>query len=122
MKYLLIDITEQSSRLNGGTMWRLEFYCLDDGTTHEMTVDGSYRNFQRQGWAQVVQNPNPWGVYTKLKRTKRVTRKNIPVVSADSPVNQEFQCQDQAQAQALMQLDLEDRKPVHQLDKIFSFE
>jgi hypothetical protein len=109
MKYILIDRTTQPSRLNAVTMWRLTFYCVDDSTYHEMTVDSSYTNFRRSGWDHVVQDSNPWGVYRDLKRTDRLTRRGTHVVTADSRAKCTFELRDQAEALDLVQLDLAQR-------------
>jgi hypothetical protein len=105
MEYILIDINQQPSRLNGVTMWRLTFYCLTDGTLHEMTVDNSYANFRRSGWNHVVTDPRPWGVYRDLKRTTRKTRRGLSVVSADSRAKCVLELDDQDLAIALVELD-----------------
>ena len=108
-EYILIDQTEQPSHLNGGTMWRLTFYCIDDHTVHEMTVDSSYRNFARSGWNHVVRDPNPWGVYSNLKRTDRTTRTGTQVVTADSAARIVYRCESHEEALALMQASIDSR-------------
>lgn len=119
MEYILIDRQEQTSRLNGGTMWRLTFYCIDDGTVHEMTVDSSYRNFSRQGWDQVVHTPNPWGVYAGLKRTRRTTRQGVPVITADSKPNIVHPCTDHAEALRLAEMDIDSRNQHSTFGELF---
>jgi len=109
MEYILIDLQQQPSRLNSVTMWRLTFYCLDDGTVHEMTVDNSYVNFKRQGWDHVVTDPRPYGVYKDLKRTKRMTKKGVAVVSADSRAKCIVELDDQATALKLVEIDQDHR-------------
>jgi len=121
-KYILIDREESESRLNGVRMWRLTFYCVDDGTFHEMTVDSSYRNFTRSGWNHVVESDSPWGVYLGLKRSRRVTRQGRSVVSADSRVQVMLQCEDQAEALALTELDIQQRSPTGQFHELFENE
>ena len=122
MKYIMIDRQESRSRLNGVTMWRLTFYCVDDGTFHEMTVDSSYTNFKKSGWNHVVAHESPWAVYLDLKRTDRRTRQKTPVVSADSRVNVAFQCEDLAEAQALVELDISQRNTTSQFHELFTNE
>lgn len=119
MEYILIDRQEQVSRLNGGTMWRLTFYSIDDGTVHEMTVDSSYRNFSRQGWDVVVHAANPWGVYTGLKRTRRVTRQKVPVITADSKPNIVYHCTDHAEALRLAEMDIDSRNQHNTFGELF---
>ena len=119
MNYILIERTEQPSALNGGTMWRLTFYCVADGTYHEMTVDASYTNFKRAGWDHVVADPSPWGVYKDLKRTTRRTRTGMAVVSADSRAKCTFELANQDEALALVQLDIDQRSGVNQYADLF---
>jgi len=119
MEYILIDLSEQASRLNGGTMWRLTFYSIDDGTVHEMTVDSTYRNFARQGWDQVVVSPNPWAVYTGLRRTRRVTRQGTPVITADSHPCIVYQCSDHAEALRLAEMDIDSRNQHNTFGELF---
>jgi len=109
-KYVLVERNSQPSR-NGVTMWRLTFYCLDDGSLWEMTVDSSYRNFRRQGWDHVVEADNPWGIYKGLKRTQRMTKTNMPVLTADGMAELIYRCEDQAQARALVELNEEEINP-----------
>ena len=110
-KYILVDRQQQPSRLNGVQMWRLTFYCLDDGTTWDMTVDSSYRNFKRQGWDHVVEDPRPWGVYQGLRRTDRVTRDNRPVLTADGQAELIYRCEDQDEADQLVLLNEQEIRP-----------
>jgi len=83
-EWLLVDITEDLSRLNGNVYWRLTFLNVIDNTIWETTVDGSYRNFSRSGWDRIVSDPNPWGIYSGLKRSKRTARSGNGVITADS--------------------------------------
>ena len=108
-KYILIDRVEQPSKLNGGYFWRLKFYCLDDKTYCEMTVDPSYRNFDR--WRAVVQDESPWGVYDQIRRVNRKTKENLQVVTADNPARLIYRATDQEQALQLVELDLQDEPP-----------
>jgi hypothetical protein len=119
MNYILIERTEQPSALNGGRMWRLTFYCVDDGTYHEMTVDPNYTNFKRAGWDHVVRDANPWGVYRDLKRTDRRTRSGMAVVSADSRAKCTFELADQTEALNLVQLDQDQRRGVNSYSDLF---
>ena len=109
MNYILIERTEQPSQLNGVRMWRLTFYCVNDGTVHEMTVDPSYTNFKRSGWDHVVEDACPWGVYRDLKRTTRRTRTGLAVVSADSRAKCTFELATQTLALDLVELDQDQR-------------
>lgn len=112
MDYVLVEREEFDSRLNPGVRsWRLTFYCVDDGTFWEMTVDNSYKNFRKSGWDHVVRDPEPWASYADLQRTQRLARSGFPIASADSParVNHRFESRDQALQ--IMQLDYEQRNP-----------
>ena len=122
MKYILIEIQQQPSRLNGVSMWRLTFYCLDDGTYHEMTVDNSYSNFKRSGWDHVVTDPNPYGVYKDLKRTARKTARGVSVLTADSRAKCVLELEDQDQALALVQLDQDQRRGGNNFGDLFDRE
>jgi hypothetical protein len=102
-EYILVDITESVSHLNGGRYWRLTFVSLDDGTTHEMTVDPAYTNFKRSGWNHIVADPYPFGVYSGLKRTKKTTAKGTPVVSADGKARIVYRCRDDTELAGLVQ-------------------
>jgi hypothetical protein len=86
MNYILIDRRSQPGR-NGTQMWRLTWWCIDDDTAWEMTVDSSYRNFRQSGWDHVVNHDCPWGVYSGLQRTGRRTAAGTGVLTADSPAD-----------------------------------
>ena len=86
-------------------MWRLTFYSLEDGHIYQMTVDSSYRNFRRNGWDHVVESNSPWGVYSGLTRTDRVTREGIPVVTADGAAELIYRCEGADQALELVAVD-----------------
>ena len=109
MKYILIDRQQQPS-VNGGSMWRLTFYCVDDGTYHEMTVASNYDNFRKQGWDHVVKDDCPWGVYRDLTRTDRKTRRGMSVVSADSRAKCTMELESQDLALDLVQVDQDQRR------------
>lgn len=101
-EYILVNIAEGRSQLNGGRYWRLTFVSLDDGTTHEMTVDPAYTNFKKAGWNHIVEDPYPYGVYGGLKRTKKVTKKGIPVVSADGKARRTYLCENDTELAQLV--------------------
>ena len=103
-EYILVNIEQSTSHLNGGRYWRLTFVSLDDGTTHEMTVDPDYNNFKRSGWNHVVADPYPYGVYTGLKRTKKQTKKGTPVVSADGKARIVYRCENDAELARLVEV------------------
>jgi hypothetical protein len=110
MEYILFK-QEQRPGKNGVTMWRLTFYCIDDGTEWEMTCDNTYKNFRRNGWDHVCTADDSWGVYSNLRRTDRKTKSGVPIVSADSRACLVYRCRDQAQALQLIEADLNTRTP-----------
>jgi hypothetical protein len=83
-QYLLVNIEQDLSRLNGSVFWRLTFLDLDDYTTWETSVDSSYRNFTRSNWDYVVSDTEPYGIYEGLIQTARKTRDGTGVLTADS--------------------------------------
>lgn len=118
-RYILIDIQEQPSKLNGGFMYRITWYCVEDGTYWESTVDSAYNNFKRNGWDLLVQEACPWGSYQGLARTDRVTRQGVGVVSADSRPAVKVRLEDQKQAVDLAELDLALRTRRNQFGELF---
>jgi hypothetical protein len=120
-EYILVNIEESVSHLNGGRYWRLTFVSLDDGTTHEMTVDPAYTNFRRSGWNHVVADPYPFGCYTGLKRTKKTTKKGVPVVSADGPARIIYRCVNDEELAGLVQALADSfEQPVSTYGQLFS--
>jgi hypothetical protein len=112
MEYILFKQTEQPGK-NGVTMWRLSFYCIDDGTEWEMTCDNTYRNFKRSGWDHVCNSDDSYGVYQGLRRTDRKTREGVPTLTADSKAKCIYTCVDQAEAFRLIEADLAGRTPTN---------
>jgi hypothetical protein len=102
-QYILVDCQESISHLNGGRFWRMVFVSLADGTQHEMTVDPAYTNFKRSGWNHIVADPYPYGVYTGLKRTKKTTKRGIPVVSADGKARLIYRCENDEELARLVE-------------------
>jgi hypothetical protein len=119
-QYILVNCEEGHSQLNGGRFWRLTFQSLDDGTTHEMTVDPAYKNFKRSGWNHVVTDPYPYGVYEGLRRTNKTTAKGVPVVSADGRARIVYRCVDDAELARLVQANTDSfRKPSTTFGQLF---
>lgn len=83
-EYVLIEISETSSKLNLTQMWRLKWYCRNENMIYDMTIDDSYRNFKRCNWDKFIANANPWGLYTNLTPIERKTTNDIPVLTADT--------------------------------------
>jgi len=82
--YILVSVIPELSKLNNSRMWRIIWYCVDDNTEWEMIVDESYANYRRSGWDRIVESTEPWGLYTNLKQTNRVTRSGSRILNADS--------------------------------------
>jgi hypothetical protein len=82
-QYVLVDIAEQTSRLNGGEFYRLTWVCMDDMTRWETDVQDNYRNYLKNGWRSIV-HQQLWGVYEGLTRSTRSTNRNVGVITADS--------------------------------------
>ena len=114
MDYILVDQNQRPGR-NGVTMWRLTFYCIDDHSLWEMTVDPTYDNFKRSGWDHIVRDENSYGVYSDLKRTQRKTAEGIPIVSADSAARIVYRCQNQQEALRLVELNEHPPTPFQEL-------
>jgi len=110
-QYVLVERRSQPSRLNGVTMWRLVFYCIDDGVLYETTVDNSYRNFVKNGWDHLVQTDQPWGVYEGLIRSSKTTRDHMPVITADSVPLCVYRSRDRDEALKIVSADQEQRHP-----------
>ena len=117
MEYILFKQDERPGK-NNTTMWRLTFYCIDDGTEWEMTCDNTFKNFKRSGWDRVCHSDDSWGVYSALKRTDRKTKEGTPVLSADSRAQLIYRCVDQAEALRLIEADLNLRTP-NQFGQLF---
>lgn len=119
-EYILVDIAESVSHLNGGRYWRLTFVSLDDGTRHEMTVDPAYTNFKRSGWNHIVADPYPFGCYTGLKRTQKTTKAGVPVVSADGRARIVYRCKNDEELAGLVQALAESfEQPVNTYGQLF---
>lgn len=76
-----------NSRINtGAEVWRLHWYCVDDGSHWITDVDTSMNNWRRSNWAEIVHHPEPWGMYSNLRRVNTRTTRifDDPVISADS--------------------------------------
>lgn len=104
MDYWILTDIEQHPGRNGVTMSRLRFQNVDTDVIGEMTIDATYNNYHRSGWAAVIRHPCPWGVYSGIQartRGRTTTRSGVPVLTADSPANLIYRCEDQQQAQLL---------------------
>jgi hypothetical protein len=119
MKYILVDRQQQTSHLNGGYMWRLKFYCINDGAMYEMTVDSAYNNFKKCHWDVIVGEDNPFGCYTNLKRIDKVTSDGVGVLTADSRAELLVRVDSQAEAVALAELDQSERRRKNKFGDLF---
>jgi hypothetical protein len=120
MEYILVNVEESVSHLNGGRYWRLTFVSLDDGTTHEMTVDPAYNNFKKSGWNHIVADPYPYGVYEGLRRTRKTTKRGVPVVSADGPARIVYRCENDDELTQLVEANRRSfEQPTTQFGQLF---
>lgn len=83
MEYVLINKEQFRSR-TGARMWRITWVCLDDLTHWETSIAEDMDNFLNRGWRSVCNNPDPWGIYTGLKRTTKTSKSGVPIITADS--------------------------------------
>lgn len=117
MSYVLVEKTSRRGK-NGVTMWRLTFYNLDDGVLYETTVDPTYDNFRRSGWDRLVDESEPWGIYSGLKRTRRTTAQGFPVVTADGRPQCQEPCTYQ-EALKIMEYDYHQRRSPTNFGSLF---
>ena len=83
-EFILAGLQASVSSINGTQMWRFKWVHTETLTVYETIVDSSYRNYTRNGWDQIVNDPNPWGIYQGLRDCPRSTRRSTPVLTADS--------------------------------------
>jgi len=83
MECVLINIEPRTSKINGGVYYRLTWVNLENLSTWETDVQDSYRNWQKNGWRDIVENKR-YGYYAGLKQQRTQTRSGVGVVTADS--------------------------------------
>ena len=83
-EYLLTDITRKIGSRNQSFIYDVTFVDLVDLQVYMCVVDESYRNYIRSGWHNIVLGSIPYGLYTGLRKTARLDRDGLPVISADS--------------------------------------
>ena len=118
-RYILVDRTEHASRLNGGVFHRFTWYCVEDGTYWETDADSAYNNYRKNGWDQLVVDPNPYGSYQGLQRTDRLAQSGLGVITADSLPRLQVRVADAAEAQSLAELDTDLRTRRHNYGDLF---
>lgn len=102
-QYILVERQQHPSKLTPGAQcYRFTWYGLRDGLLWEMTTDPGFRNWQRQGWRLLCEEPDPWGVYEGLRTTARQTRSGMPIITADSRPDRIYHCRDHAEALELV--------------------
>ena len=123
-RYVLIDIKEMTSTLNGGTFYRLTWVCLDDDplSRWEMDVQDNYRNYLKNGWRTIIKERR-WGVYTGMQETSRRTNLGVGVLTADSRPECDIPIDDQATAIEVVLHANEDQQSLQartQFDNLFA--
>jgi hypothetical protein len=118
-RYILVDRTEQVSRLNGGVFHRFTWYSVEDGTYWETDADSAYNNYRRNGWDHLVVDANPYGSYQGLSRTDRTAQSGLGVITADSKPALLVRVTDRVEAQALAELDTDLRRRRHNYGDLF---
>jgi hypothetical protein len=58
------------------------FLDTDTGLLLECAVDSNFRNFAN--WQNIVNDPDPIGIYSNLVVTKKRTKEGLYIISADS--------------------------------------
>jgi hypothetical protein len=109
-RYILVDVQEQQSRLNGGVFHRFTWYSVEDGTYWETDADSAYNNYRKNGWDHLVTDPNPYGSYQGLTRTQRTAQSGLGVITADSRPALQVRVASREEAQALAELDTDLRR------------
>ena len=83
MECVLVNIEPRTSRINGGVYYRLTWVNLTDMTRWETDVQDTYKNWEKNGWARMVQLKQ-YGLYGNLNRQRTQTRTGVGVITADS--------------------------------------
>ena len=82
--YLLYKVEyRRASKVSGEPAYKLWF--VEPSTMEEYIcwVDTSNRNWERCGWEHILNQPEPRGLYTGMKRRKK-TYRGQPCLNADS--------------------------------------
>ena len=93
--YVLVDRKQSWSSINSCEMYRFTWISLSTFDVYETTVDPSYGNWTTRGWQHLSLTDTPWGVYTGLKPTKKRTKSNVQVITADSKPQLLVSCESQ---------------------------
>ena len=103
-----VSFRERSPR-SGHPTYHLVWIDYDTLETLVTDVDTTMRNYLLKGWRQVLQQPEPLGLYTNLEVTRR-TSNGLRVITADSrPVQAGVLTPDEIQAWVASRFDY--RKP-----------
>ena len=79
---VLVKRSDRYSPINTGMFIEYTFFDVDTGDLLVTNIDSNYRNFNN--WYTIVNNPEPWGIYSNLVVTNKRTKKGLKIVSADS--------------------------------------
>ena len=74
-EYLLYEIREKMGKMNGDKIWTLGFIDIITGEEYACVIDSTYRNYTRDGWSEYLHSPEPYGIYTGLKRAPKANSK-----------------------------------------------
>lgn len=84
---LLVKKTGPFNSQYEGKYWRLSWLDSETGLEYETTVATHYhtqrmKNFKK--WEHIVESDNCLGVYDGLKESKKTTKEDVKIISADS--------------------------------------
>jgi len=83
MELILSDITPKIGTRHNSYIYEVTFVDIVDLKIYTTIVDESMRNYTRSHWDTIVAE-NQLGLYTGLRRTARIDKDSLPVISADS--------------------------------------
>lgn len=85
-EYLLYEIREKMGKLNGDKIWTLGFADINTGEEYACVIDSTYRNYTRDGWSEYLHSPEPYGIYTGLKRAPSAnSKRGEQILHGDAP-------------------------------------
>jgi hypothetical protein len=112
--FILILKEQHYSQLNGGTYYLLTWLDPETNEVYETSVDKVYANYKN--WQTIVESKNYAGIYYNLKISRRTTKQNRKIISADSDPILELKLSDH---KLLLLLELLQAKPKTTYDLLF---